>query len=69
MPSKLKIIEKEKGLQAVSSFLLEQYAQTPNIHNLASDLQINQSTLSYWVARSGLEFKTVLVRRGQGVVS
>lgn len=63
MPSKLKLLDKEKGLQAVADYLIEQYRKTPNIQDLAKELDMNQGTLSYWVARAGLEFKTVLVRR------
>lgn len=64
--NKMKRIQ-EKYQKPLAEILLEQYQMLGSIDALAELLGVSKSAITYHAAREGLEFKTVLVRRGQEV--
>lgn len=70
MANKIKQIE-EKYKKPLADIMIDRYEALGTIEALANEFGVAKSVVSYHAAREGLEFKTVLVRRGvgQGVVS
>lgn len=63
--SKVKLIQ-EQYKKPLGEIMLERYAELGSIDALAREFGVAKSAITYHAAREGLEFKTVLVRRGVG---
>lgn len=59
---KMKQVAAEKG-KPIREVLQEMFAEYGSQSAVAKELGINQSTLSYWLLKLGLEQQTVLVDR------
>ena len=62
MPSKVKLLENQHG-KPIAQILREAYQTWGNQKDVAKALGVNQSTVSYWLLKCGLEEKSILVER------
>jgi len=62
MSSKIKSIEQEKG-KSIQDILIELYETHGNLYAIADELGTSQGTISLWIMKHGLEFKTTLVKK------
>lgn len=60
MRGKLKIIETEGG-RPIRKILIDDFNKLGSQSALAEKYEVNQSTIAYWLARLGLQTKTILV--------
>ena len=59
MPSKYKQIEDQRG-KPMEAILCELYEKHRNIYKVADELGVTQPTVSNWIMRCRLEFRTIL---------
>lgn len=55
------LVEKERG-KPIADVLIELFAEHGTQEGVAQALGVSQGTISLWVRRAGLEFRTQLVK-------
>lgn len=61
-PSKIEELEHQEG-RPIREILQEMFEKHGSQAKVAKELGVNQSTVSYWLLKLGLEQKTVLVEK------
>lgn len=64
MPSKYKLIEEQRG-KPMDVILCELYNEHGNIYRVAEELEVTQPTISNWIMRCRLGFRTILAPVGK----